>query len=121
MYMGEIARRIILRLAEEGGLFGDDIPDKLRTPMTLSTPQMAKIDHDSLEGLPITSGILSDVFGLTQEQLTLEAMQTVSMHHCNNCAIALYVAFNNFELTYKTTQLCEVHSAVGRAGLLNML
>ena len=79
--MGEIARRIILRLAEEGGLFGDgdSIPDKLRTPMTLTTPLMGKIDHDSIEGLPITSGILSETFGLSQEQLTLQAMQTVSI------------------------------------------
>lgn len=77
--MGEIARRIILRLAEEGGLFGDNIPDKLRTPMTLTTPLMGKIDHDSIEGLPITSGILSETFGLSQEQLTLQAMQTVSI------------------------------------------
>ena len=77
MYMGEIARRIILRLAEEGGLFGDNIPAKLRTPMTLSTPQMGKIDHDHIPGLPITAGILGDAFELTQEQLTLESLQTV--------------------------------------------
>ena len=77
LYMGEIARRIILRLAEEGGLFGNSIPAKLRTPMTLSTPQMGKIDHDHIPGLPITAGILGDAFELTQEQLTLESLQTV--------------------------------------------
>ena len=75
--MGEIARRIILRLAEEGGLFGGNIPEKLRTPMTLSTPQMGKIDHDHIPGLPITAGILADAFQLTQEQLSLEALETV--------------------------------------------
>lgn len=80
--MGEIARRIVLRLAEEADLFGGHVPDKLRTPMTLSTPQMAKIDQDGLEGLPITSGILSDAFELTQEQLTLEAMHTVCTCVC---------------------------------------
>ncbi|KAK9823412.1 hypothetical protein WJX72_002562 [[Myrmecia] bisecta] len=47
MYMGEIARRILLQLAEEAELFGGSVPEGLRKEWSLSTPDMCKIDHDN--------------------------------------------------------------------------
>lgn len=79
LYMGELARRIILRLATEGGLFGARIPEKLQTPGTLTTPQMGKIDHDTSDGLQSTCDILTDAFGLEAEQLAPESLQAVSI------------------------------------------
>lgn len=35
MYLGEIVRRILCRMAEEASLFGDTFPPKLKTPFIL--------------------------------------------------------------------------------------
>lgn len=35
MYMGEIVRRILLQMAQEAALFGDNIPPKLEIPYIL--------------------------------------------------------------------------------------
>lgn len=35
MYLGEIVRRVLLKMAQETALFGEDVPPKLRTPYSL--------------------------------------------------------------------------------------
>jgi hexokinase len=35
MYLGDIVRRVLLKMAEEGELFCDTIPPKLRVPFIL--------------------------------------------------------------------------------------
>lgn len=35
MYLGEIVRRVLCRMAEEAALFGDTVPPKLDTPFIL--------------------------------------------------------------------------------------
>lgn len=35
MYLGEILRRVLLRLAEEVRFFGDEVPAKLKIPYVL--------------------------------------------------------------------------------------
>lgn len=35
MYLGEIVRRVLLKMVEADALFGDSIPDKLSTPFVL--------------------------------------------------------------------------------------
>lgn len=35
MYLGEIVRRVLLKMAEEDALFGESIPEKLATPFAL--------------------------------------------------------------------------------------
>ncbi|KAL0056117.1 hypothetical protein WJX82_007885 [Trebouxia sp. C0006] len=77
LYMGEIARRIILRLAEEGGLFGRRIPTGLQAQGSLTTPQMSKIDHDTSTDLLGTADVLQEAFGLAVDQITLESTQVV--------------------------------------------
>lgn len=77
LYMGEIARRIILRLAEEGGLFGRRIPTGLQAQGSLTTPQMSKIDHDTSTDLLRTADVLQEAFGLAVDQITLESTQVV--------------------------------------------
>ena len=77
--MGEIARRIILRLAEEGALFGRRIPDKLKMRGSLTTPQMSAINHDTSTDLLKTADILQEAFGLAVDQITLESTQVVSL------------------------------------------
>ena len=75
--MGEIARRIIKRLAEEGGLFGRRVPPGLKFKNSLSTPQMSKIDHDVSTDLLRTADILQEACGLAVDQITLESTQVV--------------------------------------------
>lgn len=79
LYMGEIARRIIQRLAEEGGLFGRRVPTGLRTKDALSTPQMSKIDHDTSTDLLRTADILQEACGLAVDQITLHSTEVVSL------------------------------------------
>lgn len=76
--MGEIARRIIQRLAEEGALFGRRVPAGLRTKNSLSTPQMSKIDHDTSTDLLITADILQKACGLAVDQITFHSTEVVS-------------------------------------------
>lgn len=35
MYMGEIVRRVLLKMAEETSLFGPEIPEKLTEPFSI--------------------------------------------------------------------------------------
>lgn len=35
MYLGEIVRRVLLKMAEDGALFGSSIPEKLSMPFVL--------------------------------------------------------------------------------------
>ena len=35
MYLGEIVRRVLFKMAEEANVFGDTVPAKLRTPFVL--------------------------------------------------------------------------------------
>ncbi len=77
--MGEIARRIILRLAQEGGLFGRRIPAGLQAQGSLTTPQMSKIDHDTSTDLLRTADVLQEAFGLAVDQITLESTQVVRL------------------------------------------
>ena len=75
--MGEIVRRIIQRLAEEGALFGRRVPASLKSKNSLSTPQMSKIDHDTSTDLLRTADILQEACGLAVDQITLQSTQVV--------------------------------------------
>ncbi|CAI0423486.1 unnamed protein product [Linum tenue] len=35
MYLGEIVRRVLLKMAEEASLFGETVPSKLQVPFIL--------------------------------------------------------------------------------------
>ena len=80
--MGEIARRIILRLAEEGGLFGRRVPDRMKTPKSFTTAQMNEIDQDASADLLTTADILQEAFGLAVDQITSESTQVVRCAAC---------------------------------------
>lgn len=62
MYLGEIVRRVLLRLAEEANLFGDTVPPKLRIPFILKTPDMSAMHEDTSADLQVVSNKLKDVF-----------------------------------------------------------
>ncbi|ONK69794.1 uncharacterized protein A4U43_C05F26810 [Asparagus officinalis] len=71
MYLGDIVRRVLWRLAEEASFFGDNVPSKLQVPFTLRTPDMSAMHHDSSSDLRVVANKLRDVFGITNTSLKM--------------------------------------------------
>lgn len=45
MYLGEVARQVLLRLAKDGCLFKGHISDQLNTPMMFYTKYLSEIER----------------------------------------------------------------------------
>lgn len=65
MYLGEIVRRVLLKMAEASALFGDPIPSKLSTPLVLRTPDLCAMQQDNSKDLNTVGMILSNTIGAT--------------------------------------------------------
>ncbi|KAJ6829168.1 putative hexokinase-4, chloroplastic [Iris pallida] len=64
MYLGEIVRRVLLKMAQFSALFGDSIPDKLSTPFVLRTPDLSTMQQDNSDDLQAVGAILADRIGV---------------------------------------------------------
>ncbi|KAJ4790839.1 Hexokinase [Rhynchospora pubera] len=64
MYLGEVVRRVLLKVSEEFPIFGDIIPPKLEAPFILRTPQMSAIHHDSSLDLKVVAKKLKETLGI---------------------------------------------------------
>ncbi|URE10677.1 glucose homeostasis [Musa troglodytarum] len=64
MYLGELVRRVLLRLAEEAALFGDTVPSKLEEPFILTTPVVSSMNHDTTSDLGVVGRKLKEIFGV---------------------------------------------------------
>ncbi|KAF5187696.1 Hexokinase-1 [Thalictrum thalictroides] len=69
MYLGDVVRRVLLRMAEEAAFFGDTVPPKLRIPLVLRTPDMSAMHHDSSPDLRVVGTKMKDVLGITNTSL----------------------------------------------------
>ena len=49
MYMGEIARRVIVECVARGGLFGGKLSDELNTPHRFYTKYVSEVEKYSLQ------------------------------------------------------------------------
>ncbi|KAJ9670379.1 hypothetical protein PVL29_026736 [Vitis rotundifolia] len=65
MYLGEIVRRVLLKMAQETALFGEDVPPKLRTPYLLRSPDMAAMHQDTSEDHEVVREKLMEIFRIT--------------------------------------------------------
>ncbi|GAV87484.1 Hexokinase_1 domain-containing protein/Hexokinase_2 domain-containing protein, partial [Cephalotus follicularis] len=65
MYLGEIVRRVLLKMAQETAIFGDNVPQKLMMPYLLRSPDMASMHQDTSEDHEVVGEKLNDVFGIT--------------------------------------------------------
>ncbi|KAG5412543.1 hypothetical protein IGI04_000110 [Brassica rapa subsp. trilocularis] len=74
-YLGDIVRRVLLRMSEESALFGDILPPKLKTPYILGSPDMAAMHQDISEDRDIVNKKLKEVFGIMDS--TLAAREVV--------------------------------------------
>ncbi|CAI0423485.1 unnamed protein product [Linum tenue] len=61
MYLGEIVRRVLLKMAEEASLFGETVPSKLQVPFILRTPDMSAMHHDTSSDLKVVASKLKDI------------------------------------------------------------
>ncbi|KAL8514691.1 hypothetical protein ACS0TY_013689 [Phlomoides rotata] len=83
MYLGEIVRRVLLRMAEDATLFGNSIPEKLQMPFSLGTPDMCGMQQDSSKDLEVVGSILHDVAGvnscdLRSRKIVIEVCDTIA-------------------------------------------
>ncbi|EEF46378.1 hexokinase-2 [Ricinus communis] len=69
MYLGEIIRRVLLKMAEEAALFGDTIPLKLKVPFILRTPDMSAMHHDTSSDLKVVGNKLKDILEISNTSL----------------------------------------------------
>ncbi|XVF15352.1 hypothetical protein REPUB_Repub09cG0144700 [Reevesia pubescens] len=63
MYLGEIVRRVIVKMAQETALFGQSVPSKLLIPYLLRSPDMAAMHQDTSEDHEVVHEKLKEIFG----------------------------------------------------------
>ncbi|XP_066312531.1 hexokinase-6-like [Miscanthus floridulus] len=80
MYLGEIVRRILLKLAHDASLFGDVVPPKLEQLFILRTPDMSAMHHDTSHDLKHLGAKLKDILGVADT--SLEA-RYITLHVCD--------------------------------------
>ncbi|XP_072958973.1 hexokinase-3-like [Typha angustifolia] len=68
MYLGEIARTVLLRVAHESDIFGD-ATQNLSVPFSLSTPLMAAMHEDNSPDLSQVRGILEENLQMSDTSL----------------------------------------------------
>ncbi|KAI7756140.1 hypothetical protein M8C21_013636 [Ambrosia artemisiifolia] len=71
MYLGEIVRRVLLKMAEEAEFFGDTVPSKLEKPFILRTPDMSAMHHDSTADLRVVATKLKDILEISNTSLKM--------------------------------------------------
>ncbi|KAK3023772.1 hypothetical protein RJ639_043388 [Escallonia herrerae] len=82
MYLGEIVRRVLVKMDEAGALFGECVPEKLSTPFVLGTPHISTMQQDNSKDLQAVGSILYDVAGvnsdLSARRIVVEVCDTVA-------------------------------------------
>ncbi|KAJ4979938.1 hypothetical protein NE237_010718 [Protea cynaroides] len=73
MYLGDIVRRVILRMAQELDVFGD-VASKLSEPFILRTPLIAAMHEDESPDLVEVSRILKDTLGINDIPLKVRKL-----------------------------------------------
>ncbi|CAM0908234.1 unnamed protein product [Alopecurus aequalis] len=81
MYLGEIVRRVLAKMAQESDLFGHSFADKLAEPFVLRTPHLCAMQQDSSNNLGEVELILRDVMGVKQSSLA-ERRAIVEVSDC---------------------------------------
>ncbi|KAG6662157.1 hexokinase-1-like isoform X1 [Carya illinoinensis] len=71
MYLGDIVRRVLCRMAEEAAFFGDTVPPKLRIPFILRTPDMSVMHDDTSSDLRVVGSKLKDILEISNTSLKM--------------------------------------------------
>ncbi|XVF86712.1 hypothetical protein PTKIN_Ptkin18bG0063900 [Pterospermum kingtungense] len=80
MYLGEIVRRVLCRMAEEAAFFGDTVPPKLKVLFVLRTPVMSAMHQDTSPDLKVVANKLKDILEISNTSLK---MRKVIVELCN--------------------------------------
>nr|GEW04901.1 hexokinase-2, chloroplastic [Tanacetum cinerariifolium] len=82
MYLGEIVRRVLVRMVETGSLFGNYIPERLHTPFSLGTPNISSMQQDTSQDLDDVGSILYEAIGvdsnLDARKMVIEVCDTIA-------------------------------------------
>ncbi|KAL9665717.1 hypothetical protein QQ045_000514 [Rhodiola kirilowii] len=84
MYLGEVVRRGLCKLAKEAALYGETVPAKLRIPFILRTPDMSAMHHDTSPDLNLVDKKLKDIFEISNT--SIKVRKTI-VELCNIVAI----------------------------------
>lgn len=71
MYMGEIVRRVLLKMAQETRLFGSEVPTNLTVPFSLSTPHMSTMHGDDTPDLHVVGSVIAEAIGVKDTTLAM--------------------------------------------------
>ncbi|MBA0568039.1 hypothetical protein Golob_005558 [Gossypium lobatum] len=74
MYLGEIVRRVLCKMAEEAAIFGDTVPPKLKIPFILRTPHTSAMHHDTSRDLKVVTTKLKDILEISNTSLKLRKL-----------------------------------------------
>ncbi|KAJ1390929.1 Hexokinase, N-terminal [Sesbania bispinosa] len=80
MYLGEIVRRVLCKMAEEAYFFGETVPPKLKVPFILRTPDMSAMHHDSSADLNVVGSKLKSILEISDTSLQV---RKVVVEICN--------------------------------------
>ncbi|XP_044483670.1 hexokinase-3-like isoform X2 [Mangifera indica] len=73
MYLGDIVRRVILRMSQESDIFGPD-SSRLSVPFVLRTPLMAAMHEDDSPELTVVAGILKEFLEISDVPLKVRKL-----------------------------------------------
>jgi hexokinase len=71
MYLGDVVRRVLLKMAQEAALFGPSVPRKMLEAFSLGTPDISKIHSDESSDLKVVGNVLRDVYGIQNTSLAV--------------------------------------------------
>ncbi|MFQ6667566.1 hypothetical protein Gotur_033542 [Gossypium turneri] len=71
MYLGEIVRKVLRRMAEEAAFFGDTVPPKLKVPFILGTPIISAMHQDTSPDLKVVANRLKDILEISNTSLKM--------------------------------------------------
>lgn len=77
MYLGEIVRRVLCRMAEEANFFGDTVPPKLKIPFILRCVFCAF-------ALLLSNSVISSLY---RNLLSMDEVYFLIFHHFNGSSI----------------------------------
>ncbi|XP_024404167.1 hexokinase-7 isoform X2 [Physcomitrium patens] len=69
MYLGDCVRRVLVRMAQQAGIFGPRVPHRLLEAFSLKTPDMSKMHQDNNNDLRVVGEILNSVYQIQNTTL----------------------------------------------------
>ncbi|KAK3165303.1 hypothetical protein QOZ80_1AG0031540 [Eleusine coracana subsp. coracana] len=95
MYMGEIVRRVLLKMAQEASLFDDNVPQTLEVPYVLSTLHMLMMHQDTTPDLNTVGIKLKEILGIGSachktRKLVVDVCEVIAQRGARLAAAGIY-------------------------------